>query len=65
MGRVEVGAKVDVGEIDVAEEGVVGDDRIEEDVDGRARGDLGGGRAGRERRRRREAGDHFSFATGL
>ncbi len=73
----EVGAKVEVGEIDGAEEGVVGDDRVEEDVDGRERGDLGGGRAGRKRRstpvaqqrwgpgRRREAGDHFSFATGL
>ena len=47
LGRVKVGAKVDVGEIDGAEEGVVGDDRVEENVDGRERGDLGGGRAGR------------------
>ncbi len=59
LGRVEVVAKVEVGEIDGAEERVVGDERVEEDVDGRERGDLGGGRAGRERR------DHFSFATGL
>ncbi len=43
LGRV--GAKVEVGEIDGAEESVVGDDRVEEDVDGRERGDLGGGRA--------------------
>ncbi len=35
LGRVEVGAKVEVGEIDGAEERVVGDDRVEEDVDGR------------------------------
>ena len=48
LGRVEVGAKVEVGEIDGAEERVVGDDRVEEDVDGRERGDLGGGRAGSE-----------------
>ena len=34
LGRVEVGAKVEVGEIDGAEERVVGDDRVEEDVDG-------------------------------
>jgi hypothetical protein len=47
LGRVEVGAKVEVCEVDGAEEGVVGDDRIEEDDDGRERGDLGGGRAGR------------------
>ncbi len=87
LGRVEVGAKVEVGETDGAEEGVVGDDRVEENVDGRERGDLGGGRAGRGKTvttrsaantavyarrvaalgpgRRREAGDHFSFATGL
>ncbi len=30
-----------------AKESVVGDDRVEEDVDGRERGDLGGGGAGR------------------
>ncbi len=47
LGRVEVGAKVEVGEIDGTEERVVGYDRVEEDVDGRERGDLGGGRAGR------------------
>ncbi len=46
LGRVEVGAKVEVGGIDEAEERVVGDDRVEEDVDGGERGDLGGGRAG-------------------
>jgi hypothetical protein len=34
-------------EIDRAKESVVGDDRVEEDVDGRERGDLGGGGAGR------------------
>ncbi len=35
LGRVEVGAKVEVCEIDGAEEGVVGDDSIiKEDVDG-------------------------------
>ncbi len=47
LGRVEVGAKVEVGEVDGVEEGVAGDDRVEENVDGRERGDLGGGRAGR------------------
>ncbi len=45
LGRVEVGAKVEVSEVDGAEEGVVGDDRVEKDVDGRERADLGGGRA--------------------
>ncbi len=49
LGRVEVGAKVEVGEIDGAGEGGVGDDRIEEDVDGREKSDLGRGRAGRGR----------------
>ncbi len=53
MGRVDVGAKVEVGEIDGAEERVVGDDRVEEDVDGREKGDLGGGRAGRGRAQRK------------
>ncbi len=47
LGRVEVGAKVEVSEVDGAEEGVVGDDRVEKDIDGRERADLGGGRAGR------------------
>ena len=47
MGRVEVGAKIKVGEIDGAEEGIVGDDRVEEDVDGGERNDLSGGRTGR------------------
>jgi hypothetical protein len=47
LGRVEVGAKVEVREIDGAKESVVGDDRVEEDVDGRKRSDLGGGGAGR------------------
>jgi len=47
LGRVEVGAKIKVGEIDGAEEGIVGDDRVEEDVDGGERSDLSGGRTGR------------------
>jgi hypothetical protein len=61
LGRVEVGAKVEVGEIDGTEQGVVGDDRVEEDVDGhhpqcREHGGLrpscssAGGRGGGERR---------------
>jgi hypothetical protein len=45
--RVEIGAKIKVGEIDGAEERVVGDNRVEEDVDGGERGELSGGRAGR------------------
>jgi hypothetical protein len=49
LGRVMIDVKVEVGEIDGAEKGVVGDDRVEEDVDGRERGDLGGGRAGERR----------------
>ena len=40
LGRVEVGSKVEVREIDGA--------KVEEDVDGRERGDLGGG-GGRKR----------------
>ena len=47
LGRVEVGAKIKVGEIDGAEESIVGDDRVEEDVDGGERSDLSGGRTGR------------------
>jgi hypothetical protein len=33
LGRVEVGAKIKVGETDRAEKGVVGDKRVKEDVD--------------------------------
>jgi hypothetical protein len=47
LGRVEVGSKIEVREIDGAKESVVGDDRVEEDVDGGERGDLSGGGAGR------------------
>jgi hypothetical protein len=47
LGRVEVGAKIKVGEIDGAEESIVGDDRVEEDVDGGERSDLSGGRTRR------------------
>jgi hypothetical protein len=48
LGRGEVGAKIKVGEIDGAKESVVGDDGVEEDVDGiKERSDLGGGGAGR------------------
>jgi hypothetical protein len=47
LGRVEVGAKIKVGEIDGAEEGIAGDDRVEEDADGGERSDLSGGRTGR------------------
>ncbi len=87
LGRVKVGAKVKVRQVNRTKESVVGDDRVEEDVDGRKRSDLGGGGAGRgktvttrsaanttvyarrvaalEPGRRREAGNHFSFATGL
>jgi hypothetical protein len=50
LGKGEVGAKIKVGEIDGAKERVVGDDRVEEDVDGRERGDLGGGGAEEGRR---------------
>ncbi len=39
LGSVEVGAKIEVGEIDGAEESIVGDDRVEEDVDGGERSD--------------------------
>ncbi len=53
VGRVEVGSKVEVREIDEAKESVVGDNRVEEDVDGRERGDLGGGGG-----RKREDGHH-------
>jgi hypothetical protein len=45
--RGEVGTKIKVGEIDGAKESVVGDDRVEKDVDGRERGKLGRGGAGR------------------
>ncbi len=54
--RVEVGAKVEVEEIDGAKEGVIGEDRVVEDVDGRERGGLrlscssAGGRGGGETR---------------
>jgi hypothetical protein len=88
LGRVEVGAKVEVRQVNRAKKSVVRDDRVKEDVDGGERGDLSRGRTGRGKRvttrsaanttvyarrvaallgagRRREAGDHFSFATGL
>jgi hypothetical protein len=45
LGRVEVGSKVEVREINGAKESAVGDDRVEEDVDGGERSDLGGGGA--------------------
>ena len=45
LGRVERSAKIKVRQVDGAKESVVGDDRVEEDVDGGERGDLGGGGA--------------------
>ncbi len=87
LGRVEVGAKVEVRQINRAKESVVRDDRVKKDVDGGERGELSGGRTRRGKMvttrsaanttvcarrvaalgpgRRREAGDHFSFTTGL
>ncbi len=47
LGRVEVGAKVEVRQVNGAKESVVRDDRVKEDVDGGERGDLSGGRTGR------------------
>jgi hypothetical protein len=50
LGRVEVGSKVGVRQVNRAKESVVRDDRVEEDVDGGERGDLGGGRQEEGRR---------------
>ena len=47
LGRVERSAKVKVRQVNGTKESVVRDDRVEEDVDGRERSDLGGGGAGR------------------
>jgi hypothetical protein len=81
LGRVNVGSKVKIREINGAEESVVGDNRVKEDVDAGERGDLSGGGRRREDSHRPECreydgprsscssagglGDHFSFATGL
>jgi hypothetical protein len=47
LGRVKVGAKVEVRQVNRAKESVVRHDRVEQDVDGRERDDLGRGGAGR------------------
>jgi hypothetical protein len=47
LGRVEVGAKVEVRQVNRAKESIVRDDRVKEDVDGGERGDLSEGRTGR------------------
>ncbi len=47
LGRVEGSAKVEVRKVNRTKESVVEDDRVEKDVDGRKRSDLGGGGAGR------------------
>ncbi len=46
-GRVKVGVKVEVRQVNRAKESFVRHDRVEQDVDGKERGDLGGGGAGR------------------
>ena len=47
LGRVEGSAKVKVRQVNGAEESVVGDDGVEENVDGGEKGNLSGGRTGR------------------
>ena len=47
LGRVKVGSKIEIRQVNRAKESIVGDNRIEEDVDGRKRSDLGGWGAGR------------------
>ena len=47
LGRVEVGAKVKIRQVNRPKESAVRNDRVKEDVDGRERSDLGGGGAGR------------------
>jgi hypothetical protein len=47
LGRVKVGAKVEVRQVNRAKESVVRDDRVKEDVDIGGRGDLSGGRTRR------------------
>ncbi len=43
LGRVKVGTKIEIRQVNRAKESVVGDNRIKEDVDGRKRSDLCGG----------------------
>ena len=47
MGRGERSAKIEIRQVDRAKESIVGDDRVEKDVDGGERSDLGGGGARR------------------
>ncbi len=62
LGGVEVGSKVKVRQVNRTKESVVRDDRVEEYVEGRERGDLGGGGAGRGKTTTRSAANTTVYA---